>query len=117
MLRSLNKSAARLLLAVMLMTFLAPGFGWQANATHDEIALASAHDHDHDRDHHHDSDASHHDDDAHGAIGHVLGHLPAFLSAATVVAPPAPGFTHFAEVRVQWPRVSLDPPLRPPRYS
>ena len=122
MLRQVNKSAARLLLAVMLLTFLAPGFGWQAIATHDEIAHASsafggAADHDHDHDHEHDAGETGHDDEAHGAAGHVLAHLPAFLSHVAGFSPVAPVGAHFADVRVEWPRISPEPPLRPPRHS
>jgi len=111
-----KKLVARLVLAVMLATFLAPGFGWQANATHDEIAHASpghldAHHHDHD------SDTANHDDEAHSAVGHLLGHLPAFLSSIAALPAIAPPRSEFAEMFVQWPRISLEPPLRPPRFS
>jgi hypothetical protein len=116
MFRAIHRSLARLLLAVMLITFAAPGFGWQANATHDEIAHASdahaeAHPHDHD------GDASDHDDEAHGAIGHLLGHLPAFLSSSTPLPTVIPAHSQFAELTVQSPCNSPEPPLRPPRFS
>ena len=107
---------APLLLAVMFMTFLAPGFGWHAHATHEEIAHSSvdktgSHHHDHD------GDTSDPDDEAHTSIGHLLGHLPAFASDATRWGATPPPSSEFRELIVQWPRIAPEPPLRPPRFS
>ena len=116
--RGIFRSAARLALGVMLMTFLSPAFAWQRLATHDELghaaeAATSAHVHDHE----HGTPAEHEHHDPHGFVGHVLGHLPAFLSAPPIVpaAPAAP--SEFIDVAVVLSHVTLDPPFRPPRLS
>ena len=100
---------------MMLLTFFAPGFGWHAHATHEEIAHGSAnvaaHHHDHE------SDAADHHDDAHTTIGHLLAHMPASLSNITTLPVVAPPSSDFVELHVLWPRISPDPPLRPPRLS
>ena len=113
MFQRLSGSVSRIMLTAMLITFLSPGFGWHVNATHHEIehGAVAAHQHDHD------SDAAHHEDDAHGVIGHLLGHLPAFLSSSPAIPRVAPVAAAFTDVTVQWPRVSTEPPLRPPRFS
>jgi hypothetical protein len=95
----------------MLITFLAPGFAWQGSATHDEIAHASTAPAPHDQDH----GPADHDDEAHGVIGHLLGHLPAFVSSLPTLPVVAPAPSSFVEAVVQWPRVAPEPPLRPPR--
>jgi hypothetical protein len=114
--RRATSPIAHLLLAVMLMTFLAPGFGWHAHATHEEIAHSSL-DRMGSQHHEHDADTSGHDDEAHGVIGHLLGHLPAFASDGARWEPTPPPSSEFREVIVQWPRISPEPPLRPPRFS
>jgi len=111
------RSASRLVLAAMLLTFLSPSFGWQLNATHDEIehGFANAI-----GEHHHDGDSGTSDDhegEAHGAIGHLLGHLPAFLSSSPAVPDVPPATSYFAEVTPEWHRITPERPLRPPRFS
>jgi len=111
------RSASRLVLAAMLFTFLSPSFGWQVNATHDEIEHAFA-DVAVEQGHEHGSGTSDdHEGEAHGAIGHLLGHLPAFLSSSPAVPDVPPVSSYFAEIAPQWHRIAFEPPLRPPRFS
>ena len=101
----------------MLITFLSPAYAWQRIATHDdlehalEIAMAA---------HVHDSDvapAEHEHHDAHGFTGHVLGHLPAFLSAPPTLPNAPHASSDFVEAAVAVAHVTLEPPFRPPRFS
>ena len=116
MLYRLMKRVSRFVLTAMLITFLSPAHAWQGLATHDELEHAAAsagaaHTH---------GDSSHrsHDEpEAHDFIGHVLGHLPACLSA-TLTVPLSPAAASLGVyVAVDWPAVNPEPPLRPPRFS
>lgn len=116
----------RLLTALMLLTFLSPGFGWQMVASHDlleheDVAVElDPHDHDdpHDRDHHEAGPApdEHPHEDAHSMIGHVLGHMPAptLFAALPVSLPHQPGWQR-AEPLLVFPSSSPDQPYRPPQ--
>jgi hypothetical protein len=100
----------------MLITFLSPALGWDALATHHE--LEHAHDNV-DAAHSHDSSTQdHHDDsEAHGVIGHLLGHLPVCFSALPAVPTSAAASSVCPYLAADFPRVSLEPPLKPPRFS
>ena len=89
--RSLFRPLARLLLAIMLATVLAPGFGWEAAGgaeAHDLsalVAMADAHDghamHDGHPSHQADAAAADCQDVSHHCCpGHVLGHLSGCLN-------------------------------------
>lgn len=127
---------ARLLLAVMLLTFLSPNFGWQVVAGHELLGHPAAEVADHDphhdagtRDDHvphghggehdeHERAASHgHDhEDAHSMIGHVLSHMPATtLSSALPAALPHQPVLRGAEPSLAIPSFPPDQPYRPPQ--
>jgi hypothetical protein len=100
---------ARTLVAVLLLSWLAPGFAWAALADHHELQHAGGPaEHDHSQ-----GDADH--DLAHTSLGHVLGHLPAAPSASSLPAlPHAPS----AVVALVVGRGASTPPdrlYRPPR--
>ena len=106
------------MLAAMLITFLSPAFAWQRIATHDELehaveATTAAHVHDAD----HGVPAEHEHHDAHGFTGHVLGHLPAFLSAPPILPKADSASSIFVDVAPVVAHVALEPPFRPPRLS
>jgi hypothetical protein len=87
--RSIRTAASRLLLFVLLVTFLSPSLGWQLLASHEQI--------EHERIEHAHAPAALHDNhdhetDAHGHIGHLLTHMPVHISTVTPPAP-APGAT------------------------
>lgn len=103
---------ARLLLALMLVTFLSPSFAWHMHAEHHEIAAEarSAHGHDHDGDHA-TTDGS---GDAHASIGHLLGHLPMQLSQFEVLILAAEDVAPLPEVSAPLLAAQTSPPYRPP---
>ena len=70
--RSVRPIVSRVVLFVMLLTFLSPNLGWQMTASHDELQHALVHDPDHGDDDHH---------EAHGLVGHLLTHMPMSISA------------------------------------
>lgn len=107
----------QLLLAVLLATFLSPGFAWQAVASHSALAhadLAAGAD---DGRHHDDADRHHHDHDetAHGDIGHLLSHLPAVMSDATPMLSETAGDNAYPPRRPTFPHADPEPPFKPPR--
>lgn len=122
---SLRLLTCRLLLALMLLTFLSPDFGWQVVAGHDALAHMAAegddHGHGHDHDDHHEAvlagEASGHDhEDAHSMIGHVLSHMPATPSAAAL----PPSLPHQpvmqgADLVLVLPASPPEQPYRPPQ--
>lgn len=84
---------SRLLLVVMLLTFLSPSFGWQVVAGHDllvhEAVAAEGEHHPHDHEGEHDAPKQpvphgHDHEDPHSMIGHVLSHMPATTLSATL---------------------------------
>lgn len=116
---------SRLLLAVMLLTFLSPNFGWQVVAGHDllsheavaEAVEHSPHDHDGDHDGHDQPPPHGHDhEDAHSMIGHVLSHMPATTLSGIL---PAQGLhqpvQRGVEPSLAIPSFPPDQPYRPPQ--
>jgi len=99
----------RMLLALMLATFLSPGFAWHMNADHRTVL---GHMHDHDDDPSHADDDSH--ADAHASIGHMLGHLsmqaPQTMAAIPVLRSDGPSATLLAPPPVS----GSSPPYKPP---
>lgn len=77
---------SRVVLLVMLATFLSPSLGWQMIASHDQLAHAAA-SHGAGADHDHDGRGDH--GDAHSSIGHVFTHMPMNVVAISFVVPPA----------------------------
>ena len=107
---------AGVLITVLLGTLLSPSFGWEtatSAAAHEHHVLMSGI---------HDSGAGHHqdDEDSHhhlGCAGHMLGHLPAQMSAAFVFFamdltgdyPPEAAFYFSSNITERFPR----PPALP----
>ncbi len=87
--RSFTARIARFLLAVLAASFLSPEFGWAMHADHGALAHHAADapvaaDHHHPGHDHSGDDSTHDHRDPHGSLGHVLGHLPATLSFASL---------------------------------
>ena len=107
----------RLLLVVLLATFLSPNFAWQTVASHSAVAHADVGIVAEHVGHHHEVDVHHQDQDdaAHGQIGHLISHLPAVMSGST----PLPSL---AAARIAYParehsfaHADPEPPFKPPR--
>jgi hypothetical protein len=115
--RKIIPFALRLLLAVMLATFLAPNFAWQTVASHGEVAHADGVAVADDVDHHHDDDAHHqdHDEAAHSQIGHLLSHLPVVMPEHTPILPPAATQTAYPPPHHTFALADIEPPFKPPR--
>ena len=115
MLNRLFPVVPRLLLAVLLATFLSPGFGWQVVTSHSgavTIAAVVAPD---EAGHDHDADADHHESAAHGDIGHLLSHLPGFVHhAAQLPAATAAGIA-YPPPQYPYSHADAEPPFKPPR--
>lgn len=107
MAEGVHRIVSRILLIVMLSTFLSPHLGWQMTAGHDELEQALlAHDH------HHDDEENH---AAHGFIGHLLTHMPMSVSA-TMCAPLVCGCAVQLPDRIfSFSPGIPEPPFRPPR--
>lgn len=113
-----SRTMARVLLALMLATFLSPSFAWHMHAQHHEIAAEakSGHGHDHDGDHHPASNdaGDGHASDAHASIGHLLGHLTMQMSQFVVMIPPAQDVAPSLDVSAPLLVSETSPPFRPP---
>lgn len=106
----------RVLLALMLATFLSPSFGWHVHAGHHEIEAATQpHDHGHGHGDH--PSGTQGDIDAHASIGHLLGHLPMQLMQSALFIPSVEAVAPDDAVPV--PRIASDssPPYRPPLHD
>lgn len=110
---SAKSSLLRVLLVVMLTTFLSPSFGWHMHAEHQEIVLAAD-----SRDvRHDDGDDSHGTggrSDAHASIGHLLGHLPMQMSALELLIPLTQNVAPSVEVPAPCLDSETSPLYRPP---
>lgn len=123
------RRVSRLLLVVMLSTFLSPSFAVGMLSTHDQLEHSNAqltadieHDHHDDADHDnvdHDAmeHAAHDHEDAHGFIGHLLGHMPIVMSGTTPVSFPPAVQSHHADPKTTVSFTLPDPPFRPPRST
>ena len=103
------RQAARALLVLLVLSWIAPDFAWAVHTDHHELQHAGgAADHNPPE-----GDAEH--DLAHTSLGHVLGHLPAAPSAVIdLTLPHAPSAVITLVMR---PRASTPPDrlYRPPR--
>jgi hypothetical protein len=107
----------RLLLVVLMGTFLSPSFGWQMVASHgesDHASVAVMADH---ADIHLESDGRDHDHDdvAHGQIGHLLSHLPVFIYETAPILAPAAVRNAYPVRRHTFSYADTEPPFKPPR--
>jgi hypothetical protein len=108
---------ARLVLAVMLVTFLSPSFAWESLAAHDESGHAVAHSHAPEgaaAAQHGDGENAH-EDGAHGLIGHLFAHMPAFHSSYVTVPSLVSSLPLQSYCSAATPTGALEPPLPPPR--
>lgn len=82
----LHETASRVILVVILATFLSPTLGWEMIAGHE-----LAHSDTNDADHNHDRDPKSHDHkNPHSFMGHLLTHMPmGFSSAPQIDAAPS----------------------------
>ena len=113
---------ARLMLSVMLATFVSPSLSWGMIATHEQLshgitdigheAQHGDHHHGHGHDYHQDDDSH---QNPHSYIGHLFTHMPVglFSISTLVIQPPTKSRITF----LQHPLVTVDfaPPLRPPK--
>lgn len=120
---SLRNLTSRLLLSLMLLTFLSPSFGWQMVAGHEllehsKVGMEEGH-----HDHHHDElfadrpvPHDHEHEDAHTMAGHVLSHMPAttFYASLPRYTPHQP-VMRGAEPPLDLPSSFPDQPYRPPQ--
>ncbi len=121
--KNLSTSILRLLLVVLISTFMAPSFAWQMIDSHNETTIASLavndghHHHEHDLyHHHHDEDGDDGDEDAaHGQIGHLLSHLPAVMHDIVSLPLSEENSSVFAICIVAFTYTTIDPPFKPPR--
>ena len=102
-----RRNVSRILLIVLLLTFLSPHLGWQMTAGHDEFEqLLTLHDQ------HQDDEENH---SAHGFLGHLLTHMPMSVSA-TMCAPLVCGCTvQLPDCMFSFSSGIPEPPFRPPR--
>ncbi len=120
---SLYTYILRLLLVVLISTFMSPSFAWQMIDSHNETTIASLagnDDHHHHEDdlyhhHHHDEDGDGDDDTAHSQIGHLLSHLPAVMHNIVLLATPQTNSTTFPVLLHVFTFTATDPPFKPPR--
>ena len=117
MARKIFPFTLRLLLIVLLATFLSPGFAWQTVASHSALAHADLGVVADDVDYHHESDAhsQDHDEAAHGQIGHLLSHLPVVTADIAPVLPQTAGEIAYPPRYHTFPPADAEPPYKPPR--
>ncbi|MBI5660226.1 MAG: DUF2946 family protein [Nitrosomonadales bacterium] len=119
MMKKIFQHTLRLLLVVLIGTFMSPSFAWQMVDSHSEqadtsVVISDAGHHESHMHHHHDNDGDD-DDAAHGQIGHLLSHLPVIThEAATTLLPatnPVAYPTHYTIAAC----VDAELPFKPPR--
>lgn len=115
--KTIYQSTLRILLVVLIGTFMAPGFAWQMIDSHSELAGTSVvvdSTVPHESCVHH----QHHDDDAaHGEVGHLLSHLPVFIYEATTIFLPATALVTYPASGAIIAYADAEPPFKPPRNS
>lgn len=121
MFRRARQLYSRILLVMMLATFLSPSLGWGMVASHeqlsDSITAADNTDFAHDHDHPSVPDDSHDHQDAHASIGHLLTHMSVsfFVPFCLDILPVAQSKSPFLHLAVL--QADLEPLLRPPRTN
>ena len=116
--KKIFQSTLRLLLVVLIGTFMSPSFAWQMVDSHSESADTSAavdetgHHENYVHHHHHD------DDDApHGQIGHLLSHLPVFIYETAMIFLPATAPVAYPLHHTITACADAEPPFKPPRNA
>jgi len=115
--RRSQQFSLRLMLVVMLVSFISPSFGLGLIASHDQLShqfVGLEH-----TDHGHDQSGTQHDSpdhqDAHTSIGHLLTHLSiSFFELPRMGIPPI-AQTELPVLDARILPVALQPPFRPPR--
>lgn len=117
--KGISTFISRLLLVVLIGTFMSPGFAWQMIDSHNETTVASAFaddgHHEDDFHHHHDDGAGDDNDIAHGQIGHLLSHLPIVVSDIALLLPAQASSAIFPACARVFAYTANDPPFKPPR--
>ncbi|MDO8312000.1 MAG: hypothetical protein Q7T25_08680 [Sideroxyarcus sp.] len=112
-------STLRLLLVVLIGTFMSPSFAWEMLDSHSEEArLSVMGDADHHDEkieahhHHHDSDGG---DAAHSQLGHLLSHLPALMHMIELAPVAASTSSRVPTETYSLIQADTAPPFKPPR--
>lgn len=113
-------SVLRLLLVVLISTFMSPGFAWQMIGSHHEAGVTSVLSEGHHT--HHESDTHHDDgegdiDTSHTQIGHQLSHLPAVVFDRISLPAMQDDAAQFYIGTSTIAFTASDPPYKPPRDS
>lgn len=112
--------AVRLLLLVLLATFLSPSIAWEKVAGHGAMAHVGAALAVDEGDHHHEGGghpAHGHDDAAHGQIGHLLSHLPVLSADIPPLLPATSGGVAYPAPLHAVSYADPEPPYKPPRSA
>lgn len=123
MMNRILTSTLRLLLAVLISTFMSPSFAWQMIDGHHETTIASAignDDHYHQENdlhhhHHHDHDGEGDDDTSHNQIGHLLSHLPVVMQQIKSLPVSPADSSPFPVCKRTFACAAKYPPFKPPR--
>lgn len=117
--KNISTSVLRLLLAVLISTFMSPSFAWQMVDSHSgsagtSVVVDGTGPHESYVHHqHHDDD----DDAAHGEAGHLLSHLPVFIYETATIFLPATALVAYPASDAITAYADAEPPLKPPRNS
>lgn len=118
--KKIFQSTLRLLLVVLIGTFMSPSFAWQMVDSHSgsagtSVVVDSTVPHESYVHHqHHDDDD---DDAAHGEVGHLLSHLPVFIYETTTIFLPATALVAYPASGAITAYADAEPPFKPPRNS
>jgi hypothetical protein len=121
--KSYSNIILRLLLVVLLGTFMAPGFAWQMIDSHSEetdVPMANDAGH-HERGsgllyhHHHHDDGDDDEDMAHTQIGHLMGHMPAVIYETGSLPIHSAQWIAYPDYCLTFALVGIAPPFKPPR--
>ncbi len=117
MIARLITSTLRLLLVVLISTFMSPSFSWEMMDSHNEETNLSmmgdtAHSEEIEAHHHHHGGE---DDAAHSQIGHLLSHLPAVMHRIELTNVSVSTLTVTPIEVCPFVQADTIPPYKPPR--
>lgn len=111
--RKITTHILRLLLVVLVSTFMSPSFAWQMIDSRNETTIASfSGNDDH---HHHDDDGEGDVDTTHSQIGHLLSHLPVLMVDIAPLPVVQADASAFSACGIVFTFTATDPPYKPPR--
>ncbi|MBI5890288.1 MAG: hypothetical protein HZB47_06370 [Nitrosomonadales bacterium] len=118
--KSISTFTLRLLLVVLISTFMSPGFAWQMIDSHNVASFAGHDDHHHHENdlyhhHHHDDDGEGDVDTTHSQIGHLLSHLPVVMQDIAPLPVAPADSSAFSACVAEFTYTATDPPYKPPR--